>query len=78
MTLALVDDHHAVKIDITHTNGLVTINLCVTRSDLGKVIGKQGRTARSLRTILGAAGMKHQRRYHLNIEHQAFAENHVS
>ena len=37
------------------------------RIDLGKVIGKQGRTARSIRTILGAAGMKLNRRFTLEI-----------
>ena len=39
----------------------------VAPSDLGKVIGKQGRTARSIRTILGAAGMKLNRRFTLEI-----------
>ena len=37
------------------------------QSDLGKVIGKQGRTARAIRTILAAAGMKQRRRYNLEI-----------
>ncbi len=37
------------------------------RVDLGKVIGKQGRTARSIRTLLGAAGMKLNRRFTLEI-----------
>jgi len=41
--------------------------LKVAPGDLGKVIGKQGRTARSIRTILGAAGMKQNRRYTLEI-----------
>jgi len=35
--------------------------------DLGKVIGKQGRTARAIRIILGAAGMKLKRRFNLEI-----------
>ena len=39
----------------------------VAASDLGKVIGKQGRTARSIHTILGAAGMKLNRRFTLEI-----------
>ena len=39
----------------------------VAQSDLGKVIGKQGRTARAIRTILGAAGMKLRRRFTLEI-----------
>jgi hypothetical protein len=39
----------------------------VAPSDLGKVIGKQGRTARAIRTILAASGMKQRRRYNLEI-----------
>ena len=39
----------------------------VAPSDLGKVIGKQGRTAGAIRTILGAAGMKLNRRFTLEI-----------
>ena len=43
------------------------LELKVAPSDLGKVIGKQGRTARSIRTLLGAAGMKLNRRFTLEI-----------
>ena len=43
------------------------LRLEVAPADVGKVIGKQGRTARSLRTILGAASMKHRRRFALDI-----------
>ncbi len=43
------------------------LELRVAPADLGKVIGKQGRTARSMRTILGAAGMKLQKRFTLEI-----------
>ena len=43
------------------------LELRVAQPDLGKVIGKQGRTARSIRTILGAAGMKLHKRYTLEI-----------
>ncbi|MGB2765413.1 MAG: KH domain-containing protein [Candidatus Aminicenantaceae bacterium] len=39
----------------------------VDQEDLGKVIGKQGRTARAIRIILGAAGMKLKRRFNLEI-----------
>lgn len=42
--------------------------LSVAPADLGKVIGKQGRTARSMRTILGAASMKAQHRFLLDIQ----------
>jgi hypothetical protein len=43
------------------------LELKVAPGDLGKVIGKQGRTARSMRTLLGAAGMKSNRRFSLEI-----------
>jgi predicted RNA-binding protein YlqC (UPF0109 family) len=43
------------------------LELRVAQGDLGKVIGKQGRTARSMRTILGAAGMKLHRHFTLEI-----------
>ena len=46
---------------------LKVLELRVAPTDLGKVIGKQGRTARSIRTILGAAGMKMKKRFTLEI-----------
>jgi len=45
----------------------VVLELKVTPTDTGKVIGRQGRTARSIRTILAAAGAKVQRRFTLEI-----------
>jgi predicted RNA-binding protein YlqC (UPF0109 family) len=44
-----------------------TVELKVAQSDIGKVIGKQGRTARSIRTLLGAAGVKSNKRHILEI-----------
>jgi hypothetical protein len=54
---------------VTEVEGEQTtvLELRVAQSDLGKVIGKQGRTARAIRIILGAAGMKLKRRYNLEI-----------
>lgn len=46
---------------------VTVFELRVAPSDLGKIIGKQGRNARSMRTILGAAGMKLNRRFTLEI-----------
>ena len=66
---ALVDDKDAVSVELrADTGGVTGILLRVAPADLGKVIGKQGRTARSLRTILQAASMKHDQRYSLDIE----------
>jgi predicted RNA-binding protein YlqC (UPF0109 family) len=45
----------------------ITLELKVAGGDIGKVIGRQGRTARALRTILGAAASKQNRRYQLEI-----------
>jgi predicted RNA-binding protein YlqC (UPF0109 family) len=66
----LVDDSDAVSVEIHDEGGLPTLRLHVANSDTGKIIGKQGRTARSLRTILTAAGMKLHRRYSLDIQQE--------
>ena len=64
---ALVDDPDAVHIE-TYTDGdSAVLRLHVAPNDIGKLIGKQGRTARSLRTILGAASMKFHQRFALDI-----------
>ncbi len=64
---SLVD--HPEKVNVSQLDGEQTtiLELRVAPEDLGKVIGKQGRTARAIRTILGAAGMKMKRRYNLEI-----------
>lgn len=67
ITRALVDDADAVKVEVFTDQDATVLRLHVATTDIGKVIGKQGRTARSLRTILGAASMKLQRRFSLDI-----------
>ncbi len=64
---ALVDLPDEVSINEIEGEQTTVLELKVAPSDLGKVIGKQGRTARSIRTILGAAGMKLNRRFTLEI-----------
>jgi predicted RNA-binding protein YlqC (UPF0109 family) len=64
---ALVDKPEAVTVDAVTDDGGTILRLRVAPSDVGKVIGKQGRTARSFRTILGAAGMRLQHRFSLDI-----------
>jgi len=64
---SLVDDTEAVRVEVLAEQESTVLRLHVAASDIGKVIGKQGRTARSLRTILGAASMKLQRRFSLDI-----------
>ncbi len=64
---ALVDEPGAVVVDAVERDENTVLRLRVAPSDVGKVIGKQGRTARSMRTILGAVSMKHHHRYTLDI-----------
>ncbi len=64
---ALVDIPEQVGVREVQGEQVTVLELRVAPSDLGKVIGKQGRTARSIRTLLGAAGMKLNRRFTLEI-----------
>lgn len=64
---ALVDAPAEVKVEAVENGDATVLELRVAQTDLGKVIGKQGRTAKSIRTILGAASMKLKRRYTLDI-----------
>ena len=64
---ALVDQPEDVSVEMIEDRDSTVIRLVVAHNDIGKVIGKQGRTARSLRTILGAASMKLHRRFALDI-----------
>jgi hypothetical protein len=64
---ALVDEPSAVDVtSVSHDENTI-LKLRVAPQDVGKVIGKQGRTARSVRTILGAVSMKLHHRYTLDI-----------
>ena len=64
---ALVDNTGAVIVETFLDAESTVIRLRVAPEDIGKVIGKQGRTARSVRTILNAAGMKLRKRFTLEI-----------
>lgn len=64
---ALVDFPDEVKVNEVEGQQTTVLELRVAAADLGKVIGKQGRTARAVRTILGAAGMKLRKRFVLEI-----------
>jgi predicted RNA-binding protein YlqC (UPF0109 family) len=64
---ALVDDPGSVDVESVDRDDNTVLKLRVAPQDVGKVIGKQGRTARSVRTILGAVSMKLHHRYTLDI-----------
>ncbi len=64
---ALVDHPEQVEVQALQREESTVLRLQVSDSDIGKVIGKQGRTAHSLRTILSAVSMKYHHRYTLDI-----------
>jgi predicted RNA-binding protein YlqC (UPF0109 family) len=64
---SLVDDAEAVNTHVYDRGDQTIVELEVASNDLGKVIGRQGRTARAMRTLLSAAGQKTRRRYTLDI-----------
>lgn len=67
MARALVDSPELVKVSEIEGEQTSVLELRVAKEDLGKVIGKQGRTARAMRTILSAASTKIRKRAVLEI-----------
>ena len=64
---ALVDNPGAVKVDRTVDEMGVLITLTVDPNDMGKIIGRQGNTAKAIRTLLRTIGMKNNARVNLKI-----------
>jgi len=64
---SLVDQPDAVKVAEVEGERISVIELSVANEDMGKIIGKQGRTASAMRTILNAASMKQKKRTILEI-----------
>ncbi|MBV8516851.1 MAG: KH domain-containing protein [Acidobacteria bacterium] len=64
---SLVDHPDEVHVRTRERDQQTVLELEVAPDDLGKVIGRQGRTARAIRTLLAAAGQKSRRRYTLDI-----------
>jgi predicted RNA-binding protein YlqC (UPF0109 family) len=64
---ALVDNPDQVQVTEVEGNQTTVLELKVAKEDLGKVIGKEGRNARAMRTILGAASAKLKKRTVLEI-----------
>lgn len=67
---ALVDHPERVSVEAIAEPTATILRLRVDPSDVGKIIGKQGRTARSMRILLGAASMKVHHRFSLDIVEQ--------
>ena len=64
---ALVDDADSVDVREIEREGTTRIEVRVAQTDMGKVIGKQGRTVRALRSLVYAAGLKQHRRFVLDV-----------
>lgn len=67
MAKSLVDKPDNVIVEENPGQQTILLSLKVDKEDLGKVIGKQGKTAAAMRTIIRAAGTKLNKRYHLDI-----------
>jgi predicted RNA-binding protein YlqC (UPF0109 family) len=67
LATSLVDQPDEVQVRSYDRGDSTVLELEVAPEDLGKVIGRQGRTARAMRTIIAAAGQKSRRRYTLDI-----------
>ncbi len=64
---ALVDDKEAVEVSEDSTERATVIKLRVAASDMGRIIGREGRTVKAIRSLLFAAGQKHGKRFVLDI-----------
>ena len=64
---AVVEVPDEVSVEAFEEGGQTVLELIVAESDLGRVIGRQGRMARSLRTIMNAAALRTRKRYQLEI-----------
>ena len=67
MAKTLVDHPDQVQVSVNETDDSVNIELKVAQEDLGKVIGKQGRTARAMRTLLSAKAAQNDKKSRLDI-----------
>ncbi len=59
---SLVDHPEEVRVELTETDAVVALRLSVAKDDIGKVIGKQGRIARALRTLVKVSAIRDGKR----------------
>ena len=64
---AICDAHDQVFVEAVEEDGETVIEVEVAEDEVGKLIGRHGRTAKALRTLLSAASLKHNKRYALEI-----------
>ena len=66
----LVDEPDSVKVESREEGDTVVISLSVAQSDMGKVIGRQGRIAKAIRTVVKAASVREDKKYMVDIVEQ--------
>ena len=66
----LVDEPDSVKVETREEGDTVVISLSVAPGDMGKVIGKQGRIAKAIRTVVKAASVREDKKYMVDIVEQ--------
>ncbi|MBK9214848.1 MAG: KH domain-containing protein [Chloracidobacterium sp.] len=64
---SLVSEPGAVEVDEIADGKTVRIEVRVADSDMGRIIGREGRTVKAIRSLLFAAGQKHGKRFHLDL-----------
>ena len=64
---ALADDKEAVEVSENNDGNTTVVEVRVAETDMGRLIGRQGRTVKAIRSLLFFAGQKHGRRFNLNI-----------
>lgn len=67
IAVSLVDKPDEVKVEVKEGDSTTVIELTVAPEDMGKVIGKQGRIAKAIRTVVKAASVKEKKRYIVEI-----------
>lgn len=67
IVVELVDEKDAVEISEVSEGNTTTIEVRVAESDMGRLIGRQGRTVKAIRSLLFFAGQKHKKRFNLQI-----------
>ena len=64
---ALVGEPDAVEVTEIEDGRTVRLEVRVAENDMGRIIGREGRTVKAIRSILFAAGQKHGKRFHLDL-----------
>ena len=65
---ALVENKDAVQVELVESEDSTTVHIHVAPEDMGRVIGKHGKIANALRTVMKAAGMRNQQKIYVEID----------